>query len=67
MRKRCELHVNAAFADAQCCVGCDHVGVTYRLAGAFPYGHGGRAARPSYAADDELACRNGPGCLVLSA
>jgi hypothetical protein len=66
VRKRCELHVNAAFDDAQC-VGNDHIGVTYRLAVAFPYGHGGRADRPGYAADDDLACRNGPGRLVLSA
>ena len=60
MRKRCKFHVNAAFADAECRVGRDHVGVTYRLAVAFPSGHGGRA-RPSYAADYDLACRNGRG------
>jgi hypothetical protein len=72
VRQRRDLHVDAAaFADTQCRVGSDHVDATYRLAIAFPYGHsdghGGRAARPSYAADDDLACRNGPRRLVLSA
>lgn len=81
LRKRCDLHVDTAFADIQRRVGSehgdtafadtqrrigsDHVDVTHCLAVAFPYGHGGPAARPSYATGDDLAC--GRGRLVLSA
>jgi hypothetical protein len=76
VRQRRDLYADtAAFADTQCCFGSDQVDVSYRLAVAFPYGHGdghgdghgGRAARPGYAASEDFACCNGPRCLVLPA